>query len=154
MIDPTTIDPPVIGRWGKDFELYASTTTPDGPWALIRTGRILNKPLRQTFDFPPVEARYLRLSITSNWGSDRFVGLGEVECYEAIADDDVLDQLIIKLDNLVRDLKRYRDSIRLNQPMFPEIAVPETANGETAPEAETADTETAAPDEEETPAEG
>lgn len=135
VLDPTTVDPPVIGRGARDFELYVSTTTKDGPWALVKSGRLLNKPLRQTFDFLPVEARYLKLVITSNWGSDRFVELGEVECYEAIAGEQVLDQLIIRLENLLRDLKRYRDSVTLNQPLFPEV--------QPAPEGDT--TSTAAP---------
>jgi len=121
VLDPTTIDPPLIGRAAKDFELYASATTKDGPWALVKRGQLLNKPLKQTFDFLPVEARYLRLMITSNWGSDRFVELGEVECYEAIAGDGSLDQLIIRMESLLQDLKRYRDSVKLNQPIYPEL---------------------------------
>lgn len=121
VIDPTTPDPPFIGRYAKDFELYVSATTPDGPWALVKRGQLLNKPIKQTFDFLPVEARYLRLVITSNWGSDRYVELGEVECYEAIASDDALDGLIVRLESLLQDLKRYRDSVKLNQPLFPEL---------------------------------
>jgi hypothetical protein len=159
VLDPTTIDPPLIGRGAKDFELYASATTKDGPWALVKRGQLLNKPLKQTFDFLPVEARYLRLSITSNWGSDRYVELGEVECYEAIAGNDALDQLIVRMESLLGDLKRYRDSVKLNQPIYPELqtapatttpgapgpaAPTTTAPGATAPAAPTAPT-TAAP---------
>lgn len=121
VIDPTTIDPPLIGRGAKDFELYVSPTTKDGPWALVKRGQLLNKPIKQTFDFLPVEARYLRLVINSNWGSDRFVELGEVEVYEAIAGNDSLDQLIIRMENALQDLKRYRDSVKLNQPIYPEL---------------------------------
>jgi hypothetical protein len=125
VLDPNTVDPLAIGRSAQDFELYVSTTTKDGPWAMVKSGRLLNRPVKQTFDFLPVEARYVKLLINTNWGSDRFVGLGEVEIYESIAGDDVLDQLIIRLENLLRDLKRYRDSIRLNQPLHPEVpAVP------------------------------
>lgn len=133
VIDPTTVDPPVIGRWARDFELYASATSKDGPWALVKGGRLLNKPIRQTFDFLPVEARYLKLVITSNWGSDRFVELGEVECYEALAGEDTLDQLIIRFENLLRDLKRYRDSVKLSQPVYPELQPAPTAAPTTAP---------------------
>jgi hypothetical protein len=134
VIDPTTIESTLIGRSGRDFELYVSATNPDGPWALVKRGQLLNKPLSQTFDFIPVEARYLRLSITSNWGSDRFVQLGEVECYEAIAGDGTLEQLIVRLDNLLQDLKRYRDSVKLNQPIYPELRpAPGTTPTTTAP---------------------
>lgn len=136
VLDPTTIDPPLIGRGAKDFELYASATTKDGPWALVKRGQLLNKPLKQTFDFLPVEARYLRLMILSNWGSDRFVELGEVECYEAIAGDSSLDQLIVRMENLLSDLKRYRDSVKLNQPIYPELQpAPTTAPAPTGPAA-------------------
>ncbi|MHB8996073.1 MAG: hypothetical protein ACYC63_12575 [Armatimonadota bacterium] len=139
VFDPTTIDPPLIGRAARDFELYASATTKDGPWALIKRGQLLNKPIKQTFDFLPVEARYLRLSINSNWGSDRFVELGEVECYEAIAGNDAIDQLIVRMESLLGDLKRYRDSVKLNQPIYPELrstpatTTPAVAPGPTAP---------------------
>ncbi|MGE5530608.1 MAG: hypothetical protein ACM3VW_00655 [Bacteroidota bacterium] len=139
VFDPTTIDPPLIGRAARDFELYASATTKDGPWALIKRGQLLNKPIKQTFDFLPVEARYLRLSINSNWGSDRFVELGEVECYEAIAGNDAMDQLIVRMESLLGDLKRYRDSVKLNQPIYPELrstpatTTPAVAPGPTAP---------------------
>jgi hypothetical protein len=140
VLDPSTVDPPVIGRGARDFELYASTTNKDGPWALIKSGRLLQKPIPQSFEFLPVEARYLRLAITANWGSDRFVELGEAECYEAIAGDEVIDQLIIRLEDLLRDLKRYRDSVKLNQPLFPEL---KPAAGAAAPTAQPATPATA-----------
>ncbi len=121
VIDPTTTESTLIGRGARDFEVYVSATTADGPWALVKRGQLVNKPLKQTFDFIPVEARYLRLVITTNWGSDRWVQLGEVECYEAIAGEGTLDQLIVRMENLLQDLKRYRDSVKLNQPIYPEL---------------------------------
>lgn len=119
--DPVTEDPPLLGRWAKDFKIYVSNTTPDGPWAMVKSGRLLNKPIKQSFDFPPVECRYLKVVITSNWMSDQYVELGEVEVYEAIATGDALDQLIIRLESLLQDLKRYRDSRKHDQPMHPEL---------------------------------
>lgn len=137
VMDPTTVDSVLIGRGAKDFELYASITTPNGPWALVKRGQLLNKPIKQTFDFLPVEARYLRLVITSNHGSDRYVQLGEVEAYEAIAGNDMLDSLIVRMESLLTDLKRYRDSVKLNQPIFPELgggaAAPAPAPAPAAP---------------------
>ena len=121
VIDPTTIEPTLIGRGVRDFELYVSATTQDGPWAMVKRGQVMNKPMRQTFDFLPCEARYLRLVIVSNWGSDRYVQMGEVECYEAIAGEDAIDQLIVRLESVLTDLKRYRDSVKLNQPLHPEL---------------------------------
>ena len=88
----------------------------------VKSGRLMNRPVSQTFDFPPVECRYLKVQILSNWFSDQFVELGEVEVYEALATGDTLDQLIIRLENLLTDLKRYRDSQRYNQPLRPEMS--------------------------------
>ncbi len=144
VFDPVTEDPALLGRWAKDFEIYVSNTTPDGPWAMVKSGRLLNEPIKQSFKFPPVECRYMKIVITSNWMSDQFVELGEVEVYEAIATGDTLDQLIIRLESLLQDLKRYRDSRKHDQPMHPQLK--ETA-AETTEAAEEAAETTAASDE-------
>jgi len=112
VIDPTTDSPDFLGRWAKDIRIQVSTTGRDGPWKTVGTFLLMRTPLPQTFDFVPTEARYVRLEITGNWGSDYCVELGEVEVYEAIVGDDVLDQLISRLESLLLDLKRYRDSKR------------------------------------------
>lgn len=109
VIDPTTDDPPLIGRWVQGFTLQTSTTDPKGPWKTIGMYAVVNRPVKQTFDFPPTEARYVRILVTSNHGSDRTVEMGEVEIYEAIVPGEQLSQLIIRLENLLDDLKRYRD---------------------------------------------
>ncbi len=131
--DPVTDDPPEIGRWAKDFRIFVSNTTPDGPWVEVKSGRLLNKPITQTFDFPPVECRYMKVHITSNWFSDQFVELGEIEVYEALATGDTLDQLIVRLENLLQDLKRYRDTVRYNQPFHPGLNPPATSETTTTP---------------------
>ncbi|MFO7945504.1 MAG: discoidin domain-containing protein [Armatimonadota bacterium] len=132
VFDPVTEDPALLGRWAKDFEIYVSNTTPDGPWAMVKSGRLLNEPIKQSFKFPPVECRYMKIVITSNWMSDQFVELGEVEVYEAIATGDTLDQLIIRLESLLQDLKRYRDSNKHDQPMHPELKPTDTETPEAA----------------------
>jgi hypothetical protein len=115
VIDPTTDDPPYIGRWVRDVELQVSTTTPEGPFKSVGRFVVVNKPIKQTFEFPPVEARYVRLLLLSNHGSDKAVELGELEVYEAIVAGDALDQLILRLENLLQDLKRYRDGVLYQQ---------------------------------------
>ncbi len=115
VIDPTTDDPDFLGRWAKDFRILVSTTSKAGPWKLVGTHVLMRTPIPQTFDFAPTEARYVKIEITSNWGSDYCVELGEVEVYEAIVGDDALDQLIGRLESLLLDLKRYRDSRRYQQ---------------------------------------
>ena len=109
VIDPTTDDPPFIGRWIRWFKLQVSTTTPDGPYKTVGSFLVDNRPIQQSFDFLPVEARYVRLLISSNQGSDKCVGMGEVEIYEAIVADSVIDDLIVRLENLLNELKHYRD---------------------------------------------
>lgn len=109
VIDPTTDDPSFIGRWVQDFTLEASVTDANGPWKTIGRYKVVNRAVKQTFDFPPTEARYIRLLLTSNHGSDKCVEMGEVEIYEAIVPAEELDRLIIRMENLLEDLKRYRD---------------------------------------------
>ena len=109
VIDPATDDPLFIGRWVRDIELQVSTTTPEGPYKTVGRFLVVNKPIKQHFDFLPVEARYIRLVITSNHGSDKCVEMGEVEIYEAIVGDSALDDVIIRLENLLQELKRFRD---------------------------------------------
>ncbi|MCD6361050.1 MAG: discoidin domain-containing protein [Armatimonadetes bacterium] len=115
VIDPTTDDPDFLGRWAKDIKIQVSTTTEEGPWKTVGSYLLMRKPFPQTFDFVPAEARFVKIVITGNWGSDFCVELGEVEVYEAIVGDDVLDQLISRLESLLMDLKRYRDSKRYHQ---------------------------------------
>lgn len=110
VIDPTTDDPPFIGRWVQGITLQVSSTTKEGPWMTVGRFLVVNRPVKQTFDFPPVEARYLRVLITSNHGSDRCVEMGEIEVYEAIVPAEQLDELIIRLENVLNDLKRFRDA--------------------------------------------
>ncbi len=109
VIDPATDDPLFIGRWVRDVELQVSTTTPEGPYKTVGRFLVVNKPIEQHFDFLPVEARYIRLLITSNHGSDKCVEMGEVEIYEAIVGDSALDDVIVRLENLLQELKQLRD---------------------------------------------
>jgi len=109
VIDPATDDPPFIGRWVRDVELQVSTTTPEGPFKTVGRFLVVNKSIQQHFDFLPVEARYVRLVITSNHGSDKCVEIGEVEIYEAIVGDSALDDVIVRLENLLQELKQLRD---------------------------------------------
>lgn len=115
VIDPTTDDPPYIGRWVKDIEIRVSTTDPDGPYKTIGRYMVVNRPIKQAFDFPPVECKYLQILLLSNHGSDKCVELGEIEVYEGILSDNVLDEYIVRLENLLNDLKRYRDSVVYQQ---------------------------------------
>jgi hypothetical protein len=110
VIDPTTDDPEWLGRWVKNVRILVSTEGQDGPYTTVGTYVVVRQGIKQTFDFTPREAEWVKVEMTSNWGSDYCVGMGEFEVYEAIVGDDVLDQLITRLDTLLMELKRYRDS--------------------------------------------
>jgi hypothetical protein len=109
VIDPVTDNPGIIGRWVRDIEVQVSVTNPQGPYRTVSRHLVENKAIKQAFDCPPHECRYLRLVINGNHGSDKCVELGEIEVYEAIVGDDYIDGLIIRLENLLQDLKEYRD---------------------------------------------
>ncbi|MFO8081447.1 MAG: discoidin domain-containing protein [Armatimonadota bacterium] len=115
VVDPTTDDPEWLGRWAKNIRVSVSTESADGPFKTVGTYVVVRQGIKQTFDFTPAEAEWIKLEITSNWGSDFGVGMGEFEVYEAIVGDDVLDQLISRMDTLLTELKRYRDSQRYQQ---------------------------------------
>ncbi len=110
-LDCATADGFLSGRWAQHFEVHAALTT-DGPW--VRTGRfrLANRPGTQTFDFRPIEAKLVRLVITSNHGSDKYVELGEVRVYQTRPVSDLIIQLASRWQGLVEDLRRYRDEQR------------------------------------------
>lgn len=111
VIDPTTPDGAWIGRWAREVEIFASTEAYDNPvsYKYVGTCKLINKGEKQVFSFAAVEAKYLKFRIRSNWGSDKYVGLGEIEVYEAIPDVGQLDQLISRLEQILHDLKKYRE---------------------------------------------
>jgi hypothetical protein len=113
VLDPTIPDPTFVGRAARDFEIWVTTDTdPEkATWKLVLIGTLRNEKQRQEFYFIPVEARFVKLRILSNHGSDRYVALGEFEVYEATQGIAVLDQLIARLEQLLADLKRYRDQL-------------------------------------------
>ncbi|PQV63144.1 F5/8 type C domain-containing protein [Abditibacterium utsteinense] len=95
-------------RWAKDVEVQVSTDTAEGPYVAVAQLTLKRDAAPQEFPILPVDARFVRLMFRSNWGSDRAVGLGEVEIYEAIDGSDETGQLIGRLESAINDLKRYR----------------------------------------------
>lgn len=80
-IDPATRDPWLIGRWVREVEVQVSTSDPSGPYRTVARFVVPNKPGLHYFDIPDCEARYVKLVILSNHGSDRCVEMGEVEVH-------------------------------------------------------------------------
>ncbi|MGQ9732222.1 MAG: discoidin domain-containing protein [Candidatus Zipacnadales bacterium] len=107
-LDPVTSDPQVIGRWVKNFRIEVSVTTPEGPWEMVESHELLNIPRPQDFKFrTPTLAKYVRLVITSNHGSNFWVSLGEFEVYEALLSTDELTRIIDSLERELGNLKRF-----------------------------------------------
>ena len=105
VLNPGTDLPPE--RWAKDVEVQISTETADGPYASVAQLTLKQSATPQSFDILPTPARFVRLAFRSNYGSDRAVGLGEVEVYEAIDTSDPMGSLISRLESAINDLNRY-----------------------------------------------
>ena len=112
VIDTKTIDWPLLGRGAKGVEILTAVAGPDGPWTHVARHSLLNQGGPQTVSFKPTEAKFLMLRVTSNWGSDRLVSLGEVEAYEMVMGRGELDELIARLEQILADLRKYRDEIK------------------------------------------
>ncbi len=107
-LDPRTHDLQIIGRWVRNFKIQVSITAEDGPWQPVDSFELMNVPRPQKFVFSaPVRAKYLRLLITSNHGSDSRVSLGEFEVFEALVGEDELTRIIAGLEEQFERLKRF-----------------------------------------------
>ena len=107
VINPLTDLPPE--RWVKDIEVQVSTESAEGPYQPVAQLTLRQQGVPQSFDILPVDARYVRLQIRSNYGSDRAVALGEVEMYEAIDASDPMGGVINRLEKAVTQLNSYKD---------------------------------------------
>jgi hypothetical protein len=100
----------VPSRWAKDVEVQVSNTSAEGPYQSVAILTLERTATDQSFTILPVQARFVRLLMRSNWGSDRGTALGEVQIYEAIPQTDAVGQLIARFEQAVQDLKNYRDT--------------------------------------------
>ncbi|MEO6908457.1 MAG: hypothetical protein ABI210_11260 [Abditibacteriaceae bacterium] len=100
----------VPSRWAKDVEVQVSNTAAEGPYQSVAILTLLRTATDQSFTILPVQARFVRLVMRSNWGSDRGTALGEVQIYEAIPQTDAVGQLIARFEQAVQDLKDYRNT--------------------------------------------
>jgi len=106
-LDPRTPDPPTVGRGVRDFRISISTTEPDGPWQDVFVGALANRPVRQTFTFDPTLARFVKLTIISNHGSDQAVELAEFEVYEGGLPHSELTRIIADAEGVAQRLETY-----------------------------------------------
>ena len=115
LVDPTARDPWSIGRGAKDIEIAVATGGPDGPWMLVGRWQLPREPKPQLLHFAPTEAKYVRLSVLSNFGSNRYTELGEFGVYRLYPDQNVLDGICSRIENALTELKKYREGA-LEQP--------------------------------------
>ena len=106
VINPLTDLPPE--RWVKDIEVQVSTESAEGPYQPVAQLTLRQQGVPQSFDILPVDARYVRLQVRSNYGSDRAVALGEIEMYEAIDAADPMGGVINRLEKAVAQLDKYK----------------------------------------------
>ncbi len=97
-------------RWARDISVQVSTQTAEGPFTAVREITLRQSPEAQEFKFIATEARFVRLVFRTNYGSDRAVGLGEIELYEAIGNGDKFGEVIGRLENTIADLKKYQQA--------------------------------------------
>jgi len=115
LVDSTARDPSGIGRGAKEIGIAVSTVGTDGPWTSVGRWQLPRDPKPQLFRFPAVEARYVRLMVFSNYGSNRYAELGEFGVYRLAASANALDEICYTIGNVIADLKLYREGA-LDQP--------------------------------------
>ncbi len=97
-------------RWIKDFEILVSTSGPREGFSSVGNFRLELRSNQQDFYFKPVKTKYLMIRVLSNWGSNRYAEIFKVGAYEAVQSDKELDLLINRLEQVLNDLKAYKDT--------------------------------------------
>ena len=67
--------------WVREFRVFVSTESADGPWEEVGAYALAESPLLQRFDFETRPAWYIKLVILSNHGSSEYTSLAEVGVY-------------------------------------------------------------------------
>lgn len=67
--------------WAKDFEVQVSTEGPDRGFVTVGRWQLRQVDGPQRFTFPPVQSRWTRLRILSNYGSADYTSLAEFDAY-------------------------------------------------------------------------
>jgi hypothetical protein len=109
VVDTRTRDPWATLRGAREIEISTSIDAADGPWKAVGRWELAAEPGARLLRFPPAEARWVRLSILSNYGSDRYVQLGEFGLYRLTQDSDPLGAIVMEFENILTNLKRYRE---------------------------------------------
>jgi len=69
--------------WVKDVEIWTSMQSPTEGFSKVAEATLRNERVEQLTTFPAVEARYVKLRILSNYGSDKFIECGTFKVIQA-----------------------------------------------------------------------
>ncbi len=70
-----------VDTWAREFRVYVSTESADGPWEEVGTFTLADSPLLQRFTYETRPTWYVRLVILDNYGSTEYTSLAEVGVY-------------------------------------------------------------------------
>lgn len=122
VMNPVSNQP--VPRWARRIDIQVTTgSAKSGPWRTVATANLRMQPVPQDFQFPSVEARYVKFVFLANGpgdvhlpginpdvNSDRSVSLGRIEIYEPVIASAALDALIGHFEQILIDLKRIYDT--------------------------------------------
>ncbi len=67
--------------WVRDFQVYVSSESAEGPWEEVGAFTLAESPLLQRFTYETRPTWYVRIVILSNYGSTDYTSLAEVGVY-------------------------------------------------------------------------
>ena len=67
--------------WVREFRVFVSTESADGPWEEVGLFTLADSPLLQRFSYEARPTWYVKLVILSNYGSTEYTSLAEVGVY-------------------------------------------------------------------------
>ena len=72
-------------HWAKDVEIWTSMSEADASFTKVAQHTLADEPGDQTVSFTPVQARFVKVRILSNWGDATEVQLGRLKVIEGAA---------------------------------------------------------------------
>jgi hypothetical protein len=72
-------------HWAKDVEIWTSMNEPDTTFTKVAQKTLADTPGDQTISFTPVQARFVKVRATSNWGDPQEVQFGRIKVIEGKA---------------------------------------------------------------------
>lgn len=76
-----TSDQSPAETWAREFRVFVSTESAEGPWEEVGTFTLADSPLLQRFTYETRPTWYVRIVILNNYGSTEYTSLAEVGVY-------------------------------------------------------------------------